>query len=628
MSSDVKTDHRKALQRLGIAVGIIVAIVATYAKTVSNDRTIRHLNQEAKLLIESDNHAELLKAAKLLDESLDVRGKERFALGARAAVAAELALEYGVQAEGAIATELSEKGLKAKLDSRGRDMAQMAAGLAPVIAGKPAEAEPMIAKLVEAEGGNATPEQLFARGMARVRSGHTADGLKDLRQAFEGDAGNRHFSSAFGEAAFDAGDLFMAGIAFQRGLELPQARKVPRGSGKGDAGDQDGDGIRNADDKCPAEAEDKDGFEDKDGCLDADNDKDSVPDDADACPLLAGTVAAKGCNIHQRSVIGRARVAIELSENIEKQLETLNSLLAATGDAALPAPLKARALLGKAEALVALKKYPEAREAAQQAAAAGGAGDTAAAHAEFITGVAIAYEKTGGAADKLNKAADLQPSIARFYFRGAKVLAEAGAADAGQKLLERFEKANPGAGADFKAAKGSFLIASGKQADGIKLLKEALDENGNNITAMRDAARALVGSEADIAEGFYQRLVAVYRSGSREMGIGMPLESVRKFVKNVEEAFAGKADKVTMWANIGKAIDDQLNPKPAAKPGETKPGAPGADPTASPATAPAATATPAAAPAAGAAAAAAKPAAPAVPAKPSGPATAAKPAGK
>jgi outer membrane protein OmpA-like peptidoglycan-associated protein len=49
-------------------------------------------------------------------------------------------------------------------------------------------------------------------------------------------------------------------------------------------GDSDGDGIPDDVDKCPKEAEDKDGFEDTDGCPDVDNDKDGIPDDIDKCP--------------------------------------------------------------------------------------------------------------------------------------------------------------------------------------------------------------------------------------------------------------------------------------------------------------------------------------------------------
>ena len=48
--------------------------------------------------------------------------------------------------------------------------------------------------------------------------------------------------------------------------------------------DNDGDGIPDASDKCPNEAEDKDGFQDDDGCPDPDNDGDGIPDAADKCP--------------------------------------------------------------------------------------------------------------------------------------------------------------------------------------------------------------------------------------------------------------------------------------------------------------------------------------------------------
>lgn len=48
-------------------------------------------------------------------------------------------------------------------------------------------------------------------------------------------------------------------------------------------GDEDLDEVKNADDKCPREAEDADGFEDEDGCPDLDNDKDGVADTTDKC---------------------------------------------------------------------------------------------------------------------------------------------------------------------------------------------------------------------------------------------------------------------------------------------------------------------------------------------------------
>ena len=48
--------------------------------------------------------------------------------------------------------------------------------------------------------------------------------------------------------------------------------------------DNDGDGIPDGVDKCPDEAEDKDGFEDADGCPNPDNDGDGIPDGFDNCP--------------------------------------------------------------------------------------------------------------------------------------------------------------------------------------------------------------------------------------------------------------------------------------------------------------------------------------------------------
>ncbi len=51
--------------------------------------------------------------------------------------------------------------------------------------------------------------------------------------------------------------------------------------------DTDGDGINDDVDKCPTEAEDKDGFQDEDGCPDPDNDNDGVPDAQDKCPMEA-----------------------------------------------------------------------------------------------------------------------------------------------------------------------------------------------------------------------------------------------------------------------------------------------------------------------------------------------------
>ena len=51
--------------------------------------------------------------------------------------------------------------------------------------------------------------------------------------------------------------------------------------------DNDGDGVNDAQDQCPSEAEDIDQFEDQDGCPDLDNDYDGLNDLFDQCPNQA-----------------------------------------------------------------------------------------------------------------------------------------------------------------------------------------------------------------------------------------------------------------------------------------------------------------------------------------------------
>jgi len=59
--------------------------------------------------------------------------------------------------------------------------------------------------------------------------------------------------------------------------------------------DNDNDGIADVVDACPQGPEDTDNFEDTDGCPDVDNDKDSVLDNDDGCPVKAGPIDNQGC---------------------------------------------------------------------------------------------------------------------------------------------------------------------------------------------------------------------------------------------------------------------------------------------------------------------------------------------
>jgi outer membrane protein OmpA-like peptidoglycan-associated protein len=60
----------------------------------------------------------------------------------------------------------------------------------------------------------------------------------------------------------------------------PAITEIPRTEGP----DDDLDGVEDANDTCPAEAEDVDGYLDADGCPDTDNDQDGHADSLDRCP--------------------------------------------------------------------------------------------------------------------------------------------------------------------------------------------------------------------------------------------------------------------------------------------------------------------------------------------------------
>ncbi len=68
--------------------------------------------------------------------------------------------------------------------------------------------------------------------------------------------------------------------------------------------DNDGDAILDKDDKCPNEKEDVDGFEDEDGCPDVDNDQDGILDVEDKCPVVAGVKERDGCPVVDRDEDG------------------------------------------------------------------------------------------------------------------------------------------------------------------------------------------------------------------------------------------------------------------------------------------------------------------------------------
>lgn len=80
-------------------------------------------------------------------------------------------------------------------------------------------------------------------------------------------------------------DVFWgAGPGITAGVGTPAVRVIA-GAGWSPSYDQDGDGLADNVDQCPADKEDVDAFQDADGCPDPDNDNDGVLDTADACVL-------------------------------------------------------------------------------------------------------------------------------------------------------------------------------------------------------------------------------------------------------------------------------------------------------------------------------------------------------
>jgi outer membrane protein OmpA-like peptidoglycan-associated protein len=68
--------------------------------------------------------------------------------------------------------------------------------------------------------------------------------------------------------------------------------------------DNDLDGVSDLMDRCASDAEDRDGFEDADGCPDLDNDRDGVADAQDRCPTDRGTMADGGCPVYDKDSDG------------------------------------------------------------------------------------------------------------------------------------------------------------------------------------------------------------------------------------------------------------------------------------------------------------------------------------
>lgn len=193
---------------------------------------------------------------------------------------------------------------------------------------------------------------------------------------------------------------------------------------------------------------------------------------------------------HVRSTIGKARADAGRGENVDEALATLDALLAKTGDDELPPALKARALTGRAEALLAAAKVADAESAANTAITAQLTDDPAAAFAHYALGVALAKQKKAGALEAIQKAISTQPTVSRFYFQGALALAGAGKGADGQALFDLYLKSNKETDT-FHVARGDFLLAAGKIEDAVKAFEAAIAANQVNADAWYKKGYAL-----------------------------------------------------------------------------------------------------------------------------------------
>lgn len=91
--------------------------------------------------------------------------------------------------------------------------------------------------------------------------------------------------------------------------------------------DNDNDGVNDSQDRCGSAAEDRDGFEDTDGCPDPDNDHDGLADAQDRCPNQAGATLDGGCPSQDRDRDGLA----DGTDQCPDAPETVNAYLDTDG---------------------------------------------------------------------------------------------------------------------------------------------------------------------------------------------------------------------------------------------------------------------------------------------------------
>jgi Thrombospondin type 3 repeat/Tetratricopeptide repeat len=150
----------------------------------------------------------------------------------------------------------------------------------------------------------------FAKGKELIKKEKYIEAIAEIDAAYRLDPKNEHlYNLAVAyhlkgdrKAALEFYKRFLAtnprgkaGRDAERYARIVEEEIVQEREGR----DDDSDGVKNVNDKCPEQAEDKDLFEDDDGCPDLDNDKDGLPDTADKCTMQAedkdGVQDGDGC---------------------------------------------------------------------------------------------------------------------------------------------------------------------------------------------------------------------------------------------------------------------------------------------------------------------------------------------
>ncbi|WP_437774732.1 OmpA family protein [Sorangium sp. So ce1097] len=119
-----------------------------------------------------------------------------------------------------------------------------------------------------------------------------AEGYGATAFSAQGGTNSLEVDGALQIAPRDLGLVFTVGggAGVVQGIGVPAARAIAGILFVHEPGDQDGDGVRDGADRCPAQPEDRDGIADEDGCPEDDADADGVPDSSDRCPLKAEVI--------------------------------------------------------------------------------------------------------------------------------------------------------------------------------------------------------------------------------------------------------------------------------------------------------------------------------------------------